>query len=103
MPAASATFTQQDRFIGAAAPLADIGRGDRVNVEGSLGSSGTMTDTLVAAQTATTPQVDAGTVQYTDQLTETIIPPGPSTAPQIVTENSLNDAAFVNAEVDTTP
>jgi len=105
MPTASAVFTQQDQFMQTLIPPGPpvIPPGPSTLINGTFNASGTMTDTIFAAQTATTPQVDGGTVQYTDQLTETIVPPGPSTAPQTVMEDSQNLAAFVNFEFDTTP
>jgi len=105
MPAASAVFTQQDQFMQTLIPPGPptIPPGPSTLINGTFNASGTMTDTVLVAQTATTPQVDAGTVQYTDQLTETIIPPGPTNAPQTVMEDSQNLAAFVNVEFDTTP
>jgi hypothetical protein len=68
VPSVSASFTQQDQFMQTLVPPGPpiIPAGAATSINGTFSASGTMTDTLLAAQTATTPQVDAGAVQYID-------------------------------------
>jgi hypothetical protein len=102
MPTASMTFAQQDQFMQTLIPPGptNIPPGPATFVDGTFNASGTMTDTVLAAQTATMPEVDTGTVQFTDQLTETIIPPGPQQSPQTLMQNAQVTGSFANVEVD---
>jgi hypothetical protein len=62
----STAITQQDQFIQTTVPPDTVRTPGLLNVSGTFDASGTLTDNTLAAQTATTPEVDSGTAQFTD-------------------------------------
>jgi hypothetical protein len=90
------SFTQTDQatvcFMPAPSPV--LPPGPCVTVDAAISTAGTLTDVLIPA-TALTPEVDTGTVQYTDSLMETILMPDGST--QTVTQTSQDSGTFIIA------
>ena len=98
-PPMTAIFMQQDQATVCLMPLAAVGHPPQpcITINAVFNAAGTTTNTVLVPQTAFTPEVDAGSAQYRDQLNATIIMPDGST--QTLTQNAQDMGDLLAFEV----
>jgi hypothetical protein len=65
-----------------------------ITIDAVFNTWGSVTENVLVPASAFTPEVDAGTTQYADQLTETIVMPDGSA--QTLSQTSMDMGSFVN-------